>query len=63
MLGIRKVNTTYLTHKEFWIDCLIGSIGSLIDFAGQMVSVLTFGRLTTDWGTCYFNLTFREKVV
>lgn len=62
MLGIRKVDTTYLTHKEFWVDCLIGSVGSVIDFAEQMLGMLSFGRLTANWGTYWFELTFREKL-
>jgi len=61
MLGIRKVKTTHLTHKEFWIDCFIGSIGSVIDFAEQMLGLLSFGRLTADWGMSWFELTYRER--
>lgn len=61
MLGIKKVDTTHLSHGEFWTDCLICSVGSLIDFAEQMVGILSFGRLTTDWCMYWFNFTLRKK--
>jgi len=61
MFGIRKVNTTYLSYKEFWIDCFLGGIGSVIDFVEHTLGLLSFGRLTADWGMSWFQLTFREK--
>ncbi len=59
MLGIRKVDTTYLTHKEFGVDCFLGCIGSCVDIAEQMLGLVSFGRLTADWSISWFNLTFR----
>ena len=61
MLGIRKVDTTFLSHKEFWIDCFLGGIGSVIDLAEHMLGLLSLGRLTADWGMYWFRLTFKER--
>jgi len=61
MLGIRKVDTTSLTHREFWIDCLIDSVGLVIDIAERVLGMLSFGYLTANWGTYWFNLTYKEK--
>ena len=62
MFGIRKVDTTHITHREFWVICVTDSVGLVVDFAAQMIGILSFGRLTADWGLDWFSLTYEEDL-
>ena len=61
MFGIRRTDTTYTTHLEFWFDCWANGVGAVIDIANTLLGILSFGRLTTDWDMFWFKLMYREK--